>query len=99
MEIRNDSKKRIIIYVAIAYGITFLLAFLMWYGSGKGYDLSVFPTAQMLYPAAGVILGLLVTNKGRQKLPKGYFITCLGIGVLPVGERPEFCRYRPLYSN
>ena len=29
----------------------------MWYGSTKGYDLTVFPTAQMMYPAAGVTDG------------------------------------------
>lgn len=31
----------------------------------------------MLYPAAGVILGLLVTNKREKKLPVGFFVTVL----------------------
>ena len=38
----------------MAYGLTCLMGILMWYGSTKGYDLTVFPTAQMMYPAAGL---------------------------------------------
>jgi len=41
----------------MAYGLTCLMGILMWYGSTKGYDLTVFPTAQMMYPAAGVTDG------------------------------------------
>ena len=31
----------------------------------KGIDLSFFPNAQMLYPAAGVVMAYLITRKGR----------------------------------
>lgn len=50
MEQKEITKTRLIIYVLMAYGLTCL----MWYGSTKGYDLTVFPTAQMMYPAAGL---------------------------------------------
>ena len=56
MEQKEMAKTRLIIYVLMAYGLTYLMGILMWYGSTKGYDLTVFPTAQMMYPAAGVII-------------------------------------------
>lgn len=70
-------KTKMITFLIIAYGITYLMGIFMWYGNRKGYDLSVFPSAQMLYPAAGVALGVLLTNKGEKKIPKGFFITLL----------------------
>lgn len=77
MEQQKKERTKLLVYVIVAYGITYLMGLLMWYGSKKGYDLSVFPTAQMLYPAAGVMLGLLVTNKKEKKLPVGFFATVL----------------------
>lgn len=67
----------------MAYGLTCLMGILMWYGSTKGYDLTVFPTAQMMYPAAGVIIGLFLVHKGEKILPAGFFITVLATtGIL-----------------
>lgn len=57
MEQKEITKTRLIIYVLMAYGLTCLMGILMWYGSTKGYDLTVFPTAQMMYSAAGVTDG------------------------------------------
>ena len=64
MEQKEMAKMRLIIYVLMAYGLTYLMGILMWYGSTKGYDLTVFPTAQMMYPAAGVTdgSGTLITR-------------------------------------
>ena len=56
MEQKEITKTRLIIYVLMSYGLPCLMGILMWYGSTKGYDLTVFPTAQMMYPAAGVIV-------------------------------------------
>ena len=55
-------KKQLKIYATIAFGIPFLLGLLMWYGSSQGRNMSVFPNAQMLYPAAGVMVLLLVIS-------------------------------------
>ena len=63
MEQKEMAKTRLIIYVLMAYGLTYLMGILMWYGSTKGYDLTVFPTAQMMYPAAGVIIGLFLARR------------------------------------
>ena len=53
MDQKEITKTRLIIYVLMAYGLTCLMGILMWYGSTKGYDLTVFPTAQMMYPCCG----------------------------------------------
>ena len=54
----------------VAYGITYVQGLLMWYGYGKDLDLSAFPKAQMLYPAAGVMMAYLITKKEDKNLPK-----------------------------
>ncbi len=41
---------------------------------GKGLDLSAFPNAQMLYPAAGVMMAYLITKKGDKNLPTAFYI-------------------------
>ena len=85
MEQKEITKTRLIIYVLMAYGLTCLMRILIWYGSTKGYDLTVFPTAQMMYTAAGVIIGLFLVHKGEKILPAGFFITVLATtGVLIV---------------
>lgn len=93
MEENQKEKKKLIIYIAVAYGITYLMGLLMWYGYTKGYDLVVFGYAQMMYPAAGVILAFLVTNKGEKKLPVGFFVTtlictiaCLVLAIMSVSH-------------
>lgn len=74
MKFTQTEKKQLMIYVIIAYGITYALGLLMWYGYGKEIDLSAFPNAQMLYPAAGVMMAYLITRKDDKKLPKAFYI-------------------------
>ena len=40
----KTEKKRLLIYVLIAYGVTYVMGLLMWYGNSKGMDVSAFPT-------------------------------------------------------
>ena len=68
MEQKEMAKTRLIIYVLMAYGLTYLMGILMWYGRTQGYELTVCPTAQMTYPSAGVSIGLLLTLKGATSL-------------------------------
>lgn len=79
MKLSQIEKKQLGIYILVAYGITFLMGIPMWYAFEKGLDVSVFPNAQMLYPAAGVMLAYLVTEKADQRMPKRFFITYLAI--------------------
>ena len=67
-EWNKTEKKQLIIYCIISYGITYLLGILMWYGQKNGMDVSAFPNAQMMYPAAGVMLAYLVTNRKDDRM-------------------------------
>ena len=49
----KTEKRQLTIFIAIAYGIPYLLGLFMWYGSLNQMDLSAFPSTQMLYPAMG----------------------------------------------
>ena len=59
----NTEKTKLTVFFAVAYGLTALMAVPMYFGFRNGSDLAVFPIAQMLYPACGVILGNLITSK------------------------------------
>ncbi len=65
-------KKQFIIFLIVAYGVTYLMGLLMWAGYGKS-DLSVFPNAQMMYPAAGIMLAYLITRSDDRLVPKGFY--------------------------
>ena len=41
MKFMQTEKKQLLIYVIIAYGITYVMGLLMWYGYGKGLDLKI----------------------------------------------------------
>ena len=46
-----SSKKKLWIFIAVAYGVTAIMALFMIIGLKKGYDLTCFANAQMMYPA------------------------------------------------
>ena len=52
----KTDKKQLLIFLIVAYGVTFLMGFIMWYGRSKHLDLTAFVNTQMMYPAAGVML-------------------------------------------
>lgn len=76
MRLTKPEKRQLGIYVAAAYGISYILGILMWFGYAKGRDLSVFPSAQMMYPAAGVML-LLIVSRRKEEVPMRFFISYL----------------------
>lgn len=73
MKNKNENKE-LLIYIMIAYGVTFLMGILMWYGNSKNLDLSMFPNAQMFYPAAGVMLAMLYVRKEDVLVPKAFYL-------------------------
>ena len=73
----QTEKKQLLIYVIVAYGITYVQGLLMWYGYGKDLDLSAFPKAQMLYPAAGVMMAYLITKKEDKNTSKDLLLYSL----------------------
>ncbi len=60
----------------------YLMGIAMGAGFYAGSDVSVFPNAQMFYPAAGVMLALLVTKKEDNMLPRKFFVCFLAVTVL-----------------
>lgn len=71
----KTEKKQFIIFLLLAYGLTFVMGLFMWYGNGRGADLYVFPNAQMMYPAAGVALAYLLTTGKEQRMPRAFYVT------------------------
>lgn len=74
MEKKSILNKEMIIFIAVTFILPYVLGGFMAYGYSKGYDLTIFPTAQMLYPAAGVMLAALITRKEETLVPKRFFI-------------------------
>ncbi len=78
----TNEKKRLWVYIAIAYGVAYAMNLIMIVGLKKDYDLSTFVNTQMMYPACGVILGKLIFRKEGEKLPMVGYITVLVTTVL-----------------
>ena len=74
-------KKRLIIYIAVAYCVSFLMMIPMYIGKQKGYDLTQIVNAQMCSPAAAVALGFLLFCKGEKRVPK-FFMAVLVINYV-----------------
>lgn len=71
------SKKQLLIFLLIAYGVTYVMGILTWYGSTIPVEMSVFPTAQMFFPAAGVMLAYLMTEGKDSLLPRWFYLCFL----------------------
>ena len=70
------------IFIAVAYGFTYVMGIFMFIGFKKDYDLTVFVNTQMMYPACGVILGKILAKKEGESLPLGGYITFLVTSLL-----------------
>jgi len=70
----KTTKKELVLFLAMAYGITILMALPLGICQRSGADVNVFPVAQMFYPAAGVALAMLVTRWRDEKLPRIFYI-------------------------
>ena len=77
----TQSKKQALIFLLTAYLLPFLLGGLIYYGKSKGLNISFFPQFQMLTPALGVMIAILMTEKKPGKL-KTLCITYLVFSIL-----------------
>ena len=78
----KDDKKRLWIFIATAYGLTLLMSIPMYIGYKHGADVGVFPLAKMMYPACGVVLGILLTRKEIKSFPLAGYVLILASTVL-----------------
>lgn len=76
---QSKTKKQFIIFLLIAYGLTYVMGIVTWYGSTIPVEMSVFPSAQMFYPAAGVMLAYLATQWKDDLLPRWFYICFLAV--------------------
>lgn len=84
MEWDKTEKKQLLLYCIIAFGVTYVLGIFMWYGQKKGLDVSAFPNAQMMYPAAGVMFAYLLTAGRDKKMPRAFYAGYLILTVLMI---------------
>ena len=80
-ETKSVNGKRLFAFIAIAYGISFLMMIPMYIGKQKGLDLTQIVNAQMCSPAAGVAIGYLLFVKNEKRVPK-FFMTVLVINYV-----------------
>ncbi len=73
--------KRTSLFFLICFGGTYFMGILLGCAYFMGYDTGGFAVTQMLYPAAAVIVVLLITNK-KEDLPIKFFERYLVITVL-----------------
>ena len=92
---KSVDKKRLILYIAIAYCVSFLMMIPMYIGKQKGLDLTQIVDAQMCSPAAAVALGFLLFYKGEKRVPKMFmtvivinYVIQLVLGLLSVFANP-----------
>ena len=75
-------KRQLVIFGLVAFALPYLLGILMGIGYYGGSDVSVFPSAQMYYPAAGVMLALLLTRREDSTLPRKFYFCFLALTAL-----------------
>lgn len=95
IESKNLTKKRLIVFALVAYGISFLMMIPMYIGKQNGIDLTQIVDAMMCSPAAGVALGFLLFYKGDKRVPKLFmmaivinYVIQLVLGLLSVFANP-----------
>lgn len=76
------SRRQLLIFLLIAYGLTYVMGILTWYGSTIPVEMSMFPSAQMFYPAAGVMLAYLLTEGKNSLVPKWFYLCFLLITLV-----------------
>ncbi|MDD4850804.1 MAG: CPBP family intramembrane metalloprotease, partial [Gemmiger sp.] len=78
------------VYLLVAFGLPYLMAIPLGISQRAGNPTDVFANEQMLYPAAGVILGLLLYSNAKETLPKRFFIAYLAVtavaAIMAVGS-------------
>ncbi|MGO1581154.1 MAG: lysostaphin resistance A-like protein [Peptoniphilaceae bacterium] len=73
----NLLKKQILIFLAVAFGINYLMAMPLYLAKIKGINIEVFPLLMMSLPASGVALAALKTRKGDEKIPTIFYCLLL----------------------
>lgn len=73
-EFHPDTKIQLKIFFLISFVLNFIMGIGIYYGNKKGIDVNMFPVFQMMTPALGAIIALMITRKDDPKLAKVSFI-------------------------
>ncbi len=71
---QHFDNKQVKIFLLVSFALPYLLGIFMGYLYHRGMDVSIFPNAQMYYPAAGITLAILLTRKGDSTVPRRFFL-------------------------
>ena len=83
-ELTGVEKKQLKIFLAVNFGLTVFMGVIMWISYHNGNDVAAFAATQMMYPAMGVILAIILTAGKEKKLPVRFFVTYLVTAVLAI---------------
>ena len=97
----NIEKKKLWIFIAVAYGVTAVMNLLMIIGLKQEIDMTSFVNVQMMYPACGVILGRIICRGEQEKLPMGGYYTVLGTtaAMMLISILSLFVHIDPIEAN
>ena len=79
----QTNKKELTVFLLVAFGVPYLMGIPLAIAQRAGLNTSCFANAQMMYPAAGVMVAYLVAK--RRELPVRFFVLHLLATVLCVG--------------
>lgn len=85
MKLFGQLNKPFKLFLGVTYGIPYIMGIFMAYGYFAGKDLTLFPTVQMLCPAAGVIMAVVTGNNNKVLIPWRFFTVysvMTGIGIV-----------------
>lgn len=77
MKWNETEKKKLLIYMLVAFAVPYLMGILLGYSYFRGNDVTAFCNVQMYYPAAGVMLGVLLTAEKGVAIPKRFYYSFL----------------------
>ena len=81
MRFTPEGKKKFWIFLAVAYGISYVIGLFVIYAHKTQTDASVLILAQMAMPLCGVLLGKIIVDR-NVRYPKAPMLIALGTGVL-----------------
>lgn len=86
----NSKNKQLKIFMLVTFLLTYGMGILMGVSKSLGIDVTSFVNVQMLYPAFGAIVAILLTTEDKSSLPLKYYysyilLTILGIIFLIIG--------------
>lgn len=82
----KQERKELLIFLAVTYGLTFLMGIPLAIFAQQGKDTYSFANAQMFYPAAGLMLAKLSCHRNDPTLPKPFFLGFLVLTGLAIAD-------------